>query len=53
LLFLLPFGLFIYDFIRLGFGFFVVEISQISFKIIINIIYLYNGYEYVKIFGEI
>jgi len=39
--------------IGLGYGFFIVEISQISLKIKINIFYLYSVYEYLKIFGEI
>jgi len=39
--------------IALGFDFSVVKISQISFKEIVNIIYLYSGYDYLKIFGDV
>ena len=40
-------------YIGLELSFSIVEITQISFKIKINIIYLYRCYEYLKIFGEI
>jgi len=40
-------------YIRLGLDFYFAKISQISFKIKINIISLCSDYEYLKIFGEI